>query len=235
MGIGDGVKPCSRGMGETGRPIQQADNISRPKRYVAGLEQLASTQATDIYQVVPMIDFWQIEAGSRIGLGSWSLGSPFLADGTIRHHLVLHPESLSTDRVRVRVEYRSTGPNPLLSVLFDVDGSVVPAPSIPVALGDGWFLRTFTVVREAVGEPLGNLLDMMIYDSNDIEVRDFDVSDIGAKGDVNLDGGVNILDVQVVLDNMFSDGALNIEDGDTDLNGVVDAADLMTVIDDINN
>lgn len=194
-----------------------------------GFEQLAFRGADPLDNVVPRMSLWRPAPGSSIAIGGWYSSGPFQPDGSIRHELVLHPESLETEVVRVIVEYRAAGPNPLLSVVFGLGNPIQPNHSLPVPLGDNWFLMNLTIARPQAGEPMGNHLDMFVYETDDVEVRRFEVLSV-RKGDVNLDGVVDAQDLQIVQANLFSTGELEIEDGDTDLSGAVDATDAMNVL-----
>lgn len=228
-GDGDGVGDCGGELGQIGSPEHVAHNGPASIKYTIGLEQLAFRGDDPLEEVVPMISYWRAVPGSEIGVATRRPLSPFQPDGSIEHKLVLHPESLDNEVVRVVVEYRVTGQSPLLSVVFGLEDPVVPSPSIPVPLGDGWFLMNLTVVRPEAGEPMGVHLDMLDYETRDVEVRLFEVHSI-AKGDVNFDGIVDEQDLQIVGANMFATGALRIEDGDTDLSGAVDANDALNVL-----
>lgn len=118
----------------------------------------------------------------------------------------------------------------MVFVGFTADGSTLPKVSTPVDLGNGWFSVSFTAVREGVSEPFGSHLDLVLYQTRDVEVRLFDVYDYGQLGDVNFDGVIDRVDLQIVMANMYATGELAVEQGDTDLSGTVDANDLMTVI-----
>lgn len=198
-----------------------------------GLQNVAVENGLGLEQIVPSIDAWRgiPGPGIEIGVRTPNSASPLLSDGSVRFDLVLAPESLDTERVRVAVEYRVDGASPSVSIGFGADGSIVAAPSVPVPIGDGWLSREFTVVRPQAGGPLGHRLDLFAYHTRDVEVRLLAARDLGARGDVNLDQIVDIHDLAVVASNMFTAGDLGIEQGDTDLNGVIDTADLITVID----
>ncbi|MCC5824265.1 MAG: hypothetical protein LAT64_11315 [Phycisphaerales bacterium] len=228
--------PCTKGMGEVGKPLLQAHNGPVSIKYIAGLEQLAFRGDDPLEEIVPFINiFWHAIPGSQLDTATWHIGSPFLPNGLIRHKLLLHPESLDAERVQIGIEFRVTGANPLLSIVFGIDDVMHPHPSVPVPLGDGWFRTAFTAIRPEPGVPMGNHLDMFVYETKDIEVRFFEAHDIGPKADVNMDGVVDVLDLQIVLANMFAAGDLAIEDGDTNLDGVVDMQDLLTVLEGLSD
>lgn len=236
-GVGDGVQPCSGGIGEVGEEVGGvADAMPRPLKYTAGFEQLVYRDGRPLEVVVPFIDFWNPTASSDIDIGTRApVSNPFLADGRVHHEQLLHPQSVGAERIRVSVEYRVTGPDQILFVGFEAAGTIPTQPSVPVPLGAGWFLAEFTVVRPVLGEAMGNHLDHFVYEARDVEVRSFVVADLGVKGDVNFDGVVDAMDVQVVTDNMYSTGDLGVEDGDTDLNGAVDPTDLITVVEGLDD
>ncbi|MEM9373191.1 MAG: dockerin type I domain-containing protein, partial [Planctomycetota bacterium] len=73
-------------------------------------------------------------------------------------------------------------------------------------------------------------LDEFIYTTRDIEVRFFQISDIGPIGDLNLDGNVNGSDLHVVVTNVGTTGDLEVEQGDANLDGAVDTTDANIVI-----
>ena len=231
MGLGDGVVRCTNGIGGIGKPLVVAHNGPAVIKYTGGLEQIALRSEDPLEEIVPFINtIWHAIPGPEIGVATRNAGSPFKPNGIIRHEFVLHPESLDAEMIRILIEYRVTGQNPLLFAAFGLDDPIMPFPSLPVPLGDGWFARDLTVVRPQNGEPMGVHLDMLDYETRDIEVRRFEVQDLGIKGDVNLDGQVDALDLQIVLNNMFMTGQLTIEDGDTDLSGSIDATDVVNII-----
>lgn len=236
---GEDDGPCNGKPGTKGERVNLVIGKAMPIRLVdlQGLDNVAVQNGLTLEQVVRDIDTWKGEPGPSIGIGVRTPNStnPLQTDGTVRFDLVLAPESLDAERIRVAVEYLVDGASPSVQVGFGADGSIAAAPSLPIVLADGWTRREFTVVRPATGGPLGHRLDLFRYESRDLNVRLLQAADLGARGDVNLDNVVNVQDLNIVAANMFAAGALGVEDGDTDLNGVVDAADLMTVIDDINN
>ncbi len=61
------------------------------------------------------------------------------------------------------------------------------------------------------------------------------MSDVGPLGDVNLDGVVDQLDLQVVVANSGATGPLEIEDGDANLDGSVNATDADIVVENMDD
>lgn len=227
---------CGGLPGQTGRPRDQpqmADNAPVAVRYLYGFEQLAYRANEPLENVVSQIHLWRKEPGPAMAIGSGSLQNPFQADGSILHNFLVHPESLAAEVVRITLEYRDTGPNPSISVVFGLN--LQPSASTPLALDDDWFRINLTVVRPNAGEPMGAHLDTLVYETNDVEVRHFVVYDMGIKGDVNLDGVVDVQDLHIVQMNLFTFGDLGIEDGDTDLSGTVDSTDALNVLQAIGN
>ncbi len=94
---------------------------------------------------------------------------------------------------------------------------------------------TVTAVRPVLSQAFGPVVDMFEYENRDIEVRVFKIVDIGKKGDLNMNGVVEIGDLNVVASNMGESGALQPEDGDANADGVVDSLDAEIVIDEILN
>jgi len=181
-----------------------------------------------------MMRAWEPETGRGVGV---ALRQPFFVASddptgavSLRAPLMLHPESLDADTLRVVVESRPFGDEPEVTIGFGVDGGVAPVVSPPVLLGDGWVLRQYTITRPNPGAPIGKHLDMLVYAARHAEVRVFRVIALGAKGDVNADGIVDETDLGVVVSNYAESGALNIEDGDTNLDGEVDAQDVTNVL-----
>lgn len=224
---------CGGKHGDFGRPLMLADNGPTFIRYAFGLSQLASRSNDDLEDIVPLIASWRKAPGPSIDIASGGGESPFQPDGSIRHDFILHPESIEAGVVRITAEYRDTGPNPSISVVFGLN--LQPVASTPVALGDDWFRIDLTVARPNAGEAMGVHLDTLVYETNDVEVRHFVVYDIGIKGDVNLDGVVDLQDLHIVQMNLFASGDLGIEDGDTDLSGTVDSTDVLNVLQAIGN
>jgi len=151
-------------------------------------------------------------------------------DGIFEYWCLLHPNSLAGDTLRIEIEARIDGQDPLLQVLFGANADIGMIPTIPMPLEDDWKLFQFTIARPVSGIAMGNHLDMFTYSARDYEVRTFKVIDLGKKGDVNKDAVVNVQDLIVVSENYAQQGSLNIEDGDTNLDGVVNAEDVLNVI-----
>jgi len=146
------------------------------------------------------------------------------------YRLMLHPESLEADTLRVVIESRPFGDEPEIIIGFGVDGDIAPVVSPPVDLGDGWVRRHYTIARPVPGEPIGKHLDMLTYSARHVEVRGFRVLDMGKKGDVNADGRVDGADLGVVLNHYSRSGGVDLEEGDTNGDGEVDAADVSNVV-----
>jgi len=135
--------------------------------------------------------------------------------------------------MRVTVEAYPIGTQPLVGVGFGVDGMIQPTPSVPILI-DGTVSRyEFTIVRPADGLPFGTYLDMFQLELRDVIVTRFEVVDLGVKGDLNLDQQVNILDLGIVAQNLNTAGNIGVENGDANLDGVVDGADVTMVIEGI--
>lgn len=141
----------------------------------------------------------------------------------------LHPDSLELERIRVIVEYRETGEAPVLDVTFGV-GTMV-ASNKPIIGDPGWKGAVFTVVRPD-GGPLGAFLDEFTYRTRDVEIRRFEIVDLGPIGDLNLDGQSDGHDLAVVGDNYGAAGVLQVEEGDANADGSVDTTDATIVVED---
>ncbi len=148
--------------------------------------------------------------------------------------MFFRPNLLSGDVIRITLEARAIGPDPILQISFGTDAEFSTVPSAPVNLEEDWMRYQFTLVRSASGVPMGRHLDMFIYSGRDVEVRFFEAHDLGVKGDMNLDCTVDILDAAIVLSNYPLTGNTNFEDGDTNLDGTVDIQDITNVLDAIN-
>jgi hypothetical protein len=157
------------------------------------------------------------------------------ADGVLTWYGALHPSSLTSDRLRAIVEYRVDGNDPLIEVVWG-DGVAVPQRSAaPVNLGDGWFRATFSVVRNPDRSAIGHTLDQFVYRARQVEVRLFEIHDAGPLGDANMNRAVDGNDLGVVAANYGISGDTDFEEGDTNLDRVVDAQDALIVIDALNN
>lgn len=230
---------CRGPYGKQGKRIRGAMTLL-PDGLVAipGMETLAnlSDPLATIASVIPEIDGWYDLPGDLLDIGTTSDDTnPEFHGDVIRYLCALHPNSLDAEQIRVRVEAKAIGDEPLLGVAFGAAAEVAPSATIPLPLGDGWYLYTFSLVRATPGEPFGNLLDMFVIDQRDVQIRLFEALDLGPKGDVNLDGVVDANDLAVVLGNMYQAGDLRLEDGDTDLSGTVDQSDLANVLGAMSN
>ncbi|MBL4697429.1 MAG: hypothetical protein JKX70_01205 [Phycisphaerales bacterium] len=143
---------------------------------------------------------------------------------------MLHPNSLLAERLRLTIEAYAIDDVPYVHAGFGINGAIQPTPSLPISLGNGSVLYEFTIVRPADGLPFGSYLDMFQLELHDVIVTRFEVVDLGVKGDLNLDQQVNILDLGIVVQNLNSTGNVGVENGDANLDGVVDSADATTVI-----
>ena len=185
-----------------------------------------------ISDIVPEINQWLDIDGALLSIAETnaSPGPDELGDEHFRYNCVLHPNSLHAERLRVTVEAYPVGSQPIVGVRFGVGGAILPTPSIPIAL-DGIITRyEYTVVRPADGLPLGTYLDMFQLEMRDVIVTRFEVVDLGVKGDLNLDQQVDTLDFGIVTQNISSVGNIGVENGDANLDGVVDTADAITVL-----
>ena len=174
--------------------------------------------------------YWEDIPGDEIDWGTisvaWYFNDP---DDILTVVGGLHPDSLELARIRVIVEYRETGENPLLDVTF---GGGTTVPNVKPVIGDpGWKGAMFTVVRPD-NNPLGTFLDEFTYQTRDVEVRRFQIYDLGAIGDLNLDGQSDGHDFAVVGNNYGATGTLQIEEGDANADGAVDTSDAQIVVDD---
>ena len=86
-----------------------------------------------------------------------------------------------------------------------------------------------TGVRDDEGA-FGSCLDMFTYTVRDVEVRRFQVADIGPLSDLNLDGVTDAADLAVVLTNIGRTGDLEVEDGDANADGSVNSLDTEVVL-----
>lgn len=185
--------------------------------------------------IVPEIAKWSDIDGALFSIAETnaSPGPDELGGDHVRYNCVLHPNSLTAERIRVTIEAYPIGAQPLISVGFGVDCVIQPTPSVPILINGTVSLYEFTIVRPADGLPLGTYLDMFQLELRDVIVTRFEVSDLGIKGDLNLDQQVDITDLGIVLENMYQTGDLGVEQGDANLNGIIDAADADIVLDDI--
>ncbi|MEM9372045.1 MAG: hypothetical protein AAGA55_00235, partial [Planctomycetota bacterium] len=143
---------------------------------------------------------------------------------------ILHPDSLLTDRVRVVIQYKVVGPNPELEFSFENGPSKTIADAVPVKpVEPDWMQLSVTAIR-ANGGSFGLGVDMFVYENRDIEVRTLYFEDIGPIGDANLDGIVDVNDLQTVIDNLGSPDAVENEEGDVNDDDTVDAIDAQNVI-----
>lgn len=174
---------------------------------------------------------WPDLPGSQIKLGAQRRRYvTYDAQNLQTYACLLHPNSLAGDTIRAVEEARVIGTDPVLDVRFGANAQMATTPSVPMALGDDWYRYEFTIVRPVSGQPMGDYLDMFEYSGRDIEVRLFEVHDMGVKGDVNLNGEVNMDDAAMVLGNYAQTGGLRVEDGDTNLDGIVDVQDVINVL-----
>lgn len=185
----------------------------------------------DIETISLATNGWVDIAGSGIKLGAQRLQTQSINTNNIQTYwCLLHPNSLLGDTVRITLEARVIGTAPILQIDFGADEEFPTVPSVPMPLEDGWMSYQFTIVRPVAGVALGKHLDMFAYSGRDIEVRMFEAHELGKKGDVNLDGSVNILDAAIVLENYSLTGDTTIEDGDTNLDGTVDTVDVLNIL-----
>lgn len=182
---------------------------------------------------------WGDLPGSALKLGAQSSRYfEFGENGYEKYMCLLHPNSLQADIVRVVVEARSVDGfigDPFLQVVFGADGELATTPDLPTALEEDWVRYQFTIVRPQSGVPMGHHLDMFQYSGRGFEVRLFEVHDLGVKGDVDLNGQVDMQDAAIVLGNYAMSGELQVEDGDTNLDGTIDMTDVTNVIDAMDN
>ena len=176
------------------------------------------------------IAMWKDRPGTELKLGADGSRYFSLDDGILTYKMLAHPNALRGDIIRVIIEAEPIGKHPVLEVRFGADAQLVPTRSTPVPLGDGWSRHEFTIVRPVAGEPMGVHFDMFEYSAGDVDVRLFEVHELGVRGDVNLDGRIDVHDAGFVLLNYGQSGNLRIEDGDTNLDGTVDMTDVANVI-----
>lgn len=141
---------------------------------------------------------------------------------------MIHPDSLASDRLRITVEYKETGADPLIELAFDYGPSRTSATSKGIQGEPDWRVVTLTAVRQN-GDAWGDCLDTFTYSVRDAEVRLFIIADIGPIGDANLDGNVNSSDLQTVTSNTGRSGDLDVEEGDVNQDGVVNSDDASIV------
>ncbi|MCC5823015.1 MAG: hypothetical protein LAT64_07305 [Phycisphaerales bacterium] len=154
---------------------------------------------------------------------------PEINDGFITIEGMLHPDSRTAERLRIIIEFKHDGPDPFIEIEWHNGPSRTHTDSKPIQDEPGWHMMMLTGIRDG-DNPFGACLDMFTYTVRDVEVRRFQIADIGPIGDLNLDGVVDELDLQIVLANMALSGDLEVEDGDANGDGVVDANDLNAVI-----
>lgn len=162
-----------------------------------------------------------------------SPGPDELGGDHVRYHCVLHPNSLAAERIRITIEAYPIGTQPLINVGFGIGGVIQPTPSVPILTNDTVSRYEFTIVRPEDGLPLGTYLDMFQLELRDVIVTRFEATDLGVKGDLNLDQQVDSTDFGIVMSNMYESGNLGVEQGDANLDGVVDANDAGIVLEDL--
>lgn len=150
-------------------------------------------------------------------------------DGFLTIEGMLHPDSRTAERLRIIIEFKHDGPDPFIEIQLHDGPSRTNADSKPFPNEPGWRLLELTAIRNG-NDPFGVCLDMFTYTVRDVEVRRFQISDIGPLGDLNLDGVVDELDLQITVVNSGLSGDLEVEDGDANADGTVNAADAAIVI-----
>jgi len=199
--------------------------------YAYTLPLLHTIPVEETEQVADAIRYWTDIPGLEISVGSQQFPPyQFDGEGIESYRCLLHIDSLNADTIRIELEAKVLGPDPIIQIVFGAAGNIGMTPSIPVPMEGEWKLYQFTVSRPEIGVALGKHLDMFTYSGRDIDVRSFKAIDLGQKGDVNLDQVVNALDLLVVAGNYAQEGNIGIEGGDTNLDGVVNTADVLNVI-----
>lgn len=194
--------------------------------------QLALVASATPAEFIQYTNSWTDHPGSKLRLAAREYPERALhPDGSQTYKCMLHPNSLLGDILRVTIEAKAIGTNPLLDIQFGNNAEFATTPYIPIPLGDGWLLHQFLIVRPVTGQAMGSNLDMFDYVGRDIDVRFMEVYEIGTRGDVDLNGQINMQDASIVLSNYAQNGLLQLEDGDTNLDGIIDLTDVINVID----
>ncbi len=235
-GNGDEENPCNPQFGDAGHIFRTyLASVVMPHSVSMTLKPefpALNAMQPDDPALDTLADGWDDLPGSLLKLGAQRLGYSTIDDHEIQTYAcLLHPHSLAGDTIRVVVEARVIDLNPILDVCFGASAQMATTPSVPSPLGDGWSRYEFTIVRPNPGQPMGSYLDMFEYSGRDVQVRLFEVHDMGVKGDVNFDGVVDNRDTAVVLSNYSRSGDMGVEGGDTNLDGIVNLLDLTTVLD----
>jgi len=172
---------------------------------------------------------WDDLPGADIDWQCSGYGFPDENEGVSIVDGVLHPDSLAAERVRGSVEFRVTGPDPVVDLSF-MDGPAVTIAQAQPIPGDGdWMVLKITFIRQG-GEAFGDGVDMFEYRTRDVEVRVFRFADMGPVGDLNMNGGVEGDDLMIVASNLGAQGHIDPEDGDANQDGAVDSRDAQVVI-----
>lgn len=195
-------------------------------------EQLASTLAAGCDPVAAAEEWDEVWTRSSFDWRVVDYGWPENNDGLTVIRGVLHPDTLTAERVRITIEYKATGPDPFVEIELDNGPSRTNADSKAIQGEVDWRIIVLTGLRDG-DDAFGECLDMFTYSVRDVEVRRFQVEDIGQLGDVNLDGLVNQADLQVVTQNSGVTGDLEVEDGDANADGVVNTTDANIVVQDM--
>lgn len=167
---------------------------------------------------------------NHIDWRAYDIQNPAAVAGPAQISGVLHPDSLTSPIIRAMIEFRPAGPDPVLNFAW-IDGpSKSIADAVPVKPADGdWMLLSVPALR--INDlPFGTGVDMFFYENRNIEVRRFYFETVSPIGDLNRDGVVDHDDLMVVLHNLGANGPADIEDGDANTDGHVDALDVQEVL-----
>ena len=206
--------------------------------HVEGMEDLAVVArqpGATLEDVLPDVIVWDDIPGADFDIADIDEqpGPVTLDVDDFQYNLALHPNSLAAERLRVSIDAVPYDQNPAVHVNFGANGEFPTTPSVPVPIDATTTRYEFTIIRPNNGEPLGSYLDLFQLEIKDVYVTRFEVTDLGVKGDLNMDQSVNGADLNIVVNNMYSTGSLGVEQGDANLDGVVDSTDADIVLSDI--
>ncbi len=145
---------------------------------------------------------------------------------------VLHPESLSSDRLRAVIEFRIVDEDPVLEFAWGTGNQYNITQSKPIANEPHWRRMIISAPR-LDAQPFGPGVDVFVYRNRGIAVRRFDIEDYGRVGDANLDGLVDESDFGIIIHNFGMDQNPETTDGDLNADGVVDVLDMYPIIETI--
>ncbi|TVQ62397.1 MAG: hypothetical protein EA378_05625 [Phycisphaerales bacterium] len=143
--------------------------------------------------------------------------------------IVLHPESLDAEHIMAIVEFQMLGQDSELTM--QLGNGVIRTAAEALILPDGWRALPVFAVRDNPGEPVNaGIADLLFMTYRNVEVRLIGASDAGMVGDLNFDGTIDWADLDIVIQNLGTVGALAPYEGDVNQDGVVDIEDVNQTI-----